>query len=392
MFARKIVLIVSLLIGCQCLAQASGDTSKPYRVAVFAPLYLDSLFEDYSYKFSSDQVPRFATRGLEFYNGVMLAVDQLKEEGIKNMEVFIYDTKKDGGLLKLLSGLTDKGFSMMIAVIENPTEQKILSGFSLQQNTPMVSATYPNEIGLANNPFFIMLNATLKTHVEALPAYVQRYKKANVVYVSRNGSTEQMITNYFKQSAAKQQSFKYKPVVLKDNFSFTDLAKNLDTTVQNVIITGSLNDNFSVRLVKALDTSSAYRNKVVAVGMPTWEHIKTFQRKEIKHVPIVHSASSHFDNSSTWAYKINKSYHEKFLTKASENVLAGFETMYRFSKIMLKNPVDMVNHISDKSYNVWNAFTFEPARVDANESTPDFMENKKLYYITRQNGVTKSVY
>jgi hypothetical protein len=74
------------------LATAQKDTSARRQVAFFLPLYLDSAFDAAdNYKFDKN-FPKFLSQGLEFYEGVQLALDSLQSEGVK-IDVRIYDTR-----------------------------------------------------------------------------------------------------------------------------------------------------------------------------------------------------------------------------------------------------------------------------------------------------------
>ncbi|HRO71687.1 MAG TPA: hypothetical protein PK951_14955, partial [Chitinophagaceae bacterium] len=62
------------------------------KIAVFAPLYLDSAFDvNNEYRYAKNNFPKFINSGLEFYEGVQLALDSLNQEGVE-LEVFVYDT------------------------------------------------------------------------------------------------------------------------------------------------------------------------------------------------------------------------------------------------------------------------------------------------------------
>jgi hypothetical protein len=63
-----------------------------HKIAIFSPLYLDSAFDDLNNYRYEKQFPKFINPGLEFYEGVQLALDSLAKEGTP-LEVFIYDTR-----------------------------------------------------------------------------------------------------------------------------------------------------------------------------------------------------------------------------------------------------------------------------------------------------------
>ena len=65
-----------------------------HKIAIFSPLYLDSAFDDLNNYRYEKQFPKFINPGLEFYEGVQLALDSLSKEGTQ-LEVFIYDTRSE---------------------------------------------------------------------------------------------------------------------------------------------------------------------------------------------------------------------------------------------------------------------------------------------------------
>src|SRR5271154_1882389 len=65
--------------------------SQTHHIAVFVPLYLDSVFDaNNNYRYN-ETFPKFINPGLEFYEGAQLALDTLKYEGA-HLDVHIYDT------------------------------------------------------------------------------------------------------------------------------------------------------------------------------------------------------------------------------------------------------------------------------------------------------------
>jgi len=128
--------------------------------------------------------------GLDFYNGVMLAIDSLQKENMP-LEVWVFDTKKASGLQSIVHEMEAVQLNLIIASFTNAAEQKIFSDYSFNNSIPLLSATYPNNSSVAGNPFFIILNSTLKTHVEALYRYIgHNYPVDNIYFITRKGTME----------------------------------------------------------------------------------------------------------------------------------------------------------------------------------------------------------
>src|SRR4051812_9820934 len=70
------------------LAHIQDSANLRHKVAIFVPLYLDSAFDaSNSYRYDKS-FPKFINPGLEFYEGVQLALDSLEKEDAR-LEVHI---------------------------------------------------------------------------------------------------------------------------------------------------------------------------------------------------------------------------------------------------------------------------------------------------------------
>jgi len=75
---------VSLFFTAMFLTVASASAQfdsiikiKTLRVGIFAPLYLDSVFEGSSYKYNKN-FPKFSLPGLDFVQGAQIALDSIE--------------------------------------------------------------------------------------------------------------------------------------------------------------------------------------------------------------------------------------------------------------------------------------------------------------------------
>ncbi|GGH57749.1 hypothetical protein HNQ91_000280 [Filimonas zeae] len=386
--SRVILAVLCCWIGS---LHAQDNIPKPVRlrVAVLAPLYIDSAFNGYTYKLGTGVMPKYLLPGLEFYNGVMLAVDSLNKEKAP-LEVWVYDTKKAGtNIVSIVKELDYLNFSLIIASVNNAAEQKVISEFSFNKNIPVISATYPNDAGVTANPFYIMVNSTLKTHVEGIYKYVQQnYVIGKMLYVTRKGALESKIQGYFAgMDAAAASKLKYKVVELPDNFTADQLTSYMDSTRQNIVICGSVNESFGTLLARTLNSSAtSYRS--VAVGMPTWDMINP---SSVKNIEVVYSTPYNYSRTDAFGKSIVKQYKDKYQGKPTDMVFKGFESLFHFSKLMLNNKPNFLNNLSDSSYKIANDYSFDAVRLTSTSFVPDYLENKKLYFVKMQDGAVKSV-
>jgi len=366
-----------------------ADSTVPLKIAVLAPIYLDSVFYDNDYT-GGNIVPAYVLPGLDFYNGVMMAIDSLQKEHVP-VEVWIYDTKKKFETTEMLKAeLSINNFSLIIGCVSNAMEQKELGEFAFNHNIPFISGTYPNDAGLSGNPFYAIANPTIKCHAQAIYNYVQRnYVGNKVYYVTKQGGMEQRIKGYFDGMKSTNYPLKYTPVTLPASFKAADLLPFIDSTSDGVIVCGSLDEAFGTALIKTIN-NSALAKTVTIVGMPTWDNMGILYSEDSKNVSVVYSTPYNYNRKNTLLASLSNQYRSKFNGRPSDMVFKGFEQVYHFTHLLVKYRDSLFSNLSDTSFKIANDYNFQPVRLTAASHAPDFLENKKLYFIKMQGGSVKN--
>ncbi len=385
---KKIFLCLFLIISFHTLK--AGDTAnQPLRIAVLVPLNLDSAFNGYQYNLSNSRIPQYFLSGLDFYSGVMMAIDSLQKENA-NIEVWIYDTHKENQTMQQLTdAMQPMNFSLILASISNSAEQKTISDFSAKNSIPVISATFPNDAYLNNNPFFVMVNPTWQTHINALHDYLLRnYRGKKIILFTRKGLLEDRITDELNAD----HLLSFSTIILDDDFKDEDVMKHLDSTSQNIVLCGSLYENFGKALIKTLnDNGAAY--STVLIGMPTWNGMSGTTGNDAAKIQIVITTPyNYLPGNNNSLDSLADKYKASFYSRPSDMVFKGYETMYHFTKLMLLHPDNFINNVSDTSYKIANDYNFKPVRLSPTSFVPDFLENKKIYFIKIIAGKIQSIY
>jgi ABC-type branched-subunit amino acid transport system substrate-binding protein len=157
-------------------------------------------------------------------------------------------------------------------MFNNRNEIKAAASFSRENKIPLLSYTFPNDGGVTANPYFVLVNPTLKTHLEAIFKYLQRNHPLQTIFLyKRKGATEDLIQQIVEElnSTTKASRLKIKTVELTDQFTSEEATAALDSTRENLVICGSLQDEFAFNLTRTLGAAKSYRQTII--GMPTWE-------------------------------------------------------------------------------------------------------------------------
>lgn len=395
---KKIMIIflsVSLHL-CFLTGFSQADTSAPlntYKVAVFAPLYLDSVFNGNEYRYGK-KFPRFVLQGLDFVQGIEIASDSMPTPN-GNIITQIFDSKSDSNHIQSLisSGKLDSMQLLIGAVKDEDFSQ--LARFALLKNIPFISATHPNDGGITGNPFLVIVNSTLKAHCEAIFSYIlQSHGTDNILHVRKKGSQEDRVAGYFNAINKPDGKPLLNIQTINIDSNFYSIKNRLDSTKENIIIGGSLDEEFAYQLALTASTLKKKYN-ITLIGMPNWDGFSslTNSKKESLNTFPIYFTSPYFN------YKWDKNskmiqdvYLQKYKGKPSDYTYKGFEIMYIFGRLLTRYPNDYMNHLNDYPYKVFSEYNFKPVFINKNAANPDYFENKHLYFLKKVNGVVSKAW
>jgi hypothetical protein len=84
-------------------------------------------------------------------------------------------------------------------------------------------------------------------------------------------------------------------------------------------------------------------------------------------------------------------FKSKYGSTASDNMYRGYETVYKFSKLLVKHKTNLVSNLGDKSFVSLFPLDVQPVMLNPNSMNLDYFENKKVCLMSRFNGVTKAI-
>ena len=382
-----ILIVFSFLFG---QTENFAQNNPRQKIAVFVPLYLDSAFDATNGYRYDKSFPKFINPGLEFYEGIQFALDSLNKENTQ-LEVFVFDTRSTKTLLQeQLNELDSVG---LIIAHANAQENWVLADEARIRKVPYINVNLPNDGGITNNPYFVMLNPSLKTHVEMVYRYLQKYFSLNAIKVLRKkGQMEDLIKTYLEDFSKSTVSvpLKLNYIDLDDYFTEKQLLPFLDSNRQNIFFAASLDENFNRRLITQL-VIAGKQYKTTIVGMPTLDNIeKDFSKTEYKGPEIIYGQPFYNSKMDKVSTQINNHFTTKMFARPSDMVFRGYEVMWKYSKLLTQYKTDLSSNLSNKSNKVFTDFDIQPV-LNKETMTMEYFENKKLYFLRWQDGVIRGV-
>lgn len=373
-----------LALGITTIAQ------QRHKIAIFTPLFLDSAFDaSGNFKYNDKNYARFVNSGLDFYVGAEMALDSLRKRGAQ-LEVHVVDTRSKKGLTNQLNSAELADVELIIAQ-SNAAETKAIADFAERKKVPFISATLPNDAGVGTNPYFVVLNTTLQSHVEGIYKYLQKYHSLdNIVLFTQSGTQEGQIKEYFTDFGKTTNSVPLK-IQIVDVANVTNPTRYLDSTKKNICIAGSMDEDFGTSLAAELGT---YRKNypITLVGMPNWSNFN-FSKGELKDMEVIYSTPFWYSRTATpLANRLTTEYSNRMSTNAGDMFYRGYETTLRFAMLLLDTKKDIASNLIRKGNTVFTPFDIQPVFKDRNNMTLDYFENKKLYFVRVISGAKNVLY
>ena len=389
---KKLFTGLFLLVACfastSLCAQVDTAGKQPvYRVGIFAPLYLDSVFTKNTFRYKQG-IPRFIAPAVDFVQGALTALDSL-QAGDDNINASIFDTKSYTE--KIPDLVRSKKLDSLNLIIGSVRDEDFLqlAAFAQEKNIPFISATYPNVSGVTANPYLVVMNSTLKSHCDAIYSYILQNHGTDKIYLIRQkGRQEDMVASYFK--AMNEQDGKpllaIETVNIDEDITAAFLRSKLDSNRKNVIIGGSLDESFAGNIAKSCN--EIYKTyPITLIGMPNWDNFDAlYNKKALAGFPVYFTTPFYTDKSDVYSKSLTAAYYKNYRTKPTDMAYKGFEAVYLFTKLLVKNPTGFMSHISDKNQKVFCEYNFKPVKLNDKAAVPDYFENKHLYLIKILNG------
>ena len=391
---KKNILSVLVFISTFIFAVGQNNTGPTLkqRIAIFAPLFLDSAFDAGNNYRHGLNFPKYYNPGLEFYEGTQLALDSMAKEKLP-LEVFVFDTRSAGkSIQQQLSKAAMDSVQMIIAYTSINEIQQF--AFAAQKmKIPFINVNLPNDGGVYENPYFVLLNSTLKTHVEGIYRYLQKFHPLDDIIVFRKkGQKEDLIKSYLDDFGKSTLSvpLKINYTELTDSFTLNHLTSRLNSERNTICVAGSLDENFGSKLAIQL-ASVSMQYKISLMGMPTFDNLeKEFSKQEYKSLVIIYSTPFYNPRKDSVSQSITNYFNTKMYARPSDMVMRGYEATWRFSKLLLRYKTDLSSNLTRKEFNVFREFDIQPV-FNKQNMTLDYFENKKLFFLRWQDGIIKSV-
>jgi len=355
-----------------------SDMKARYRVDVLAPLYLDELVKNNKPVYKKE-LPVKAEAGIGFYEGLRLASDSLTRAGYR-MDVYVHDITGPGQDPEMLikQGLLDES-DLLIGLVMSE-QIPALANFAKSKQINFVSALSPSDGGVSNNPWFTLLQPSLRSHCEFIREQLaaRKDKKRALLYHRKSNPTD----DFAWQVLAADSLFSRVHVAADKLPQTGQLFLLLDSTRPNTIVMPVIDPYYAQTLVTQLTTNfPGYAFEIY--GLPSWKGSELLRLQDSTGNLVFHITEPFYYDPTT-SQQLMGQYKKLFSGKPTEMVFRGYETLFWYGRLLQLYGNRFNEHMAERGMGIYTPFTIRLQYTP--DHAPRYNENQHLYLMRYQNG------
>lgn len=342
-----------------------GKNNKKYKVALLLPLYLPgndqvqpsqlkeenlldkidlSKISNQWYIGSADTIaPANATtidpkaeNFLEFYQGALLAVDSLQQQGM-NVELCVFDASNLNMINALLQLDVFRDLDLIIGPVY-PELQETVASFAAKNRIPMVSPLANTGNFEENNSYYFKVNPTRDYQVEQSAKYIANtFKAKNFILLKmngNNGSTEAKMANLGREKLLNAKQQDRGDITLFHEYSFQSqglqgIKSLLDNTAENIFMIPT-DDEAQVSVAVTNLNALAEHFDVVLMGTSNFPKMKSIQTENYHHIRLRYLAPTFVDYNKPLVRRFVSSYRDVYTDEPTQFSFQGYDVSYYF--------------------------------------------------------------
>lgn len=318
-----------------------------YKIALLLPFYLDENQEMPVNPLEKKKIYPRSTFAVEFYQGVLVALDSISTEKVK-FELLVFDTKgQDSSATdKILMKSEMKTVDLIIGPLYPSNFEKV-ARFALKHNIPVVSPVkQSNKVLLGNDNIFKVVSSRTSSINQIVRLVTDSFSRDHLLAIQyQNNQESALVDTYVKEYNAailrKNDTSRYSPVKKVVVSKSDDILLHLKSNSNNVIFLPTTNSTFITNLFTALITrlnSKEYSDCIVTlIGLEEWMQFENIDIEYFQRLNVHLAVNQFVDYEDESTKMVIKKYHEKTETYPTNNSFLGFDIASYFGSNFIKS-------------------------------------------------------
>ena len=336
---------------------------------------------------------------VNFYAGAKMALDQLGQEGI-SLQVDVMDTQGNPSRVKNLLA-TNEALQASDVVIGPYRRNNVYetARWALQEEKVMVSP-FSASMGLTrNNPNYLQINPSLKSHCQAIMQHVlDNYNAADVVMIARDIPEERERMSYFQEAklAMSADTTALAEVLITEesaDFNEINIRPLINIGEQTVFIVPSYkSEPFVYSILRKLALAKKPNDRIVVYGLPPWQNFTRIDFDYYENLNVHISSGGFVDNFNPEVRLFKRQYFERFNAAPEDEAILGYDVTLFTGRMLQKYGTKFQLYIEQEGNEPYlgASFLFERVVNDGNAVDDrldyfDQFENKFVHILKFDN-------
>ena len=335
--------------------KTTPEDIEQIKAAIILPLMLED-------SISSEQM-----KMVEFYEGVLLALDSLKRQGV-SIDLYVYDSGNKWASIQPI--LAKPEMQQMNLIIGPVYDQHIAeaAAFAESNGIRMVVPFARQVDAVFTNPYIYQVNTPQSYfYSEVYDRFFMQFPHPNVIFFESPEEEDDDLISGFK----RELSYREVPytVLLADTATNKDtIMTRLDTERQNILMmtsekSGSLNNMIPIFQLLVRDTAST-KYDMHLFGYPQYQVYTNNHLASFYEIDTYFYSSFYTNNllpeAKAFHQKYRRTYSKEIVNRYPKYAILGFDIAYYFLKAMHLYGTDMDSRLDEMKYTpLQTGFKFE---------------------------------
>ncbi|MBA3285258.1 MAG: ABC transporter substrate-binding protein [Nitrosopumilus sp.] len=316
---------------------------------------------------------------LEFYEGMLLAIDSLKKEGLI-ARLYVHDTKNSNSQvssilakpeMKQMDVIIGPAFSTNITAVAEFAEQNKIKFVSPLSSTPYVAKDFQRSFQII---------PSVNSQISIVSDYLSsKYGGQNFVLINPPRTKERELANMFRDALGNGNGSVVLSTVNYPEQGEEVLISKLKKSLTNILIIPSSDEAYVSNLISQLYMMEDEFD-IMLFGLPTWEKFETLDFNKLQDYKVHYFSTTALNDANPLVNTVKSYYMKQYKSEPSIAVYQGYDTMYLIGKSLMKHGRNFFSSLDQVNYTpAVNSFRFVKAGNNGG------IENQSVTILTYEN-------
>lgn len=332
---------------------AQFDKTKTYKVAFFLPFYLN-MNDTTGWGDKTGKVYNRSKNFIEFYTGSMLALNELKRQGL-SFDIQVIDTKGDS--LYITNYLRNHDLSDVNLFI-GPAfsgELQVVGDYAWEHQINIVSPLSVKPAFIDHNPYAFQVGPTNNIQMKYVADFLNQIDTKNYIVIHNGNAKNQeyeaeysYISEFKRQFYASITSDNLDQVRYNEYYYYSTNGDMLNSAFmkgkENIVIIPSTDRAFVTDIMGKLNGYS-YEYNVKVLGRQTWERFESIDIDNFHNTNTHYLSNSYIDYSKPEIIDFVRNYRNILNTEPDRMAFQGYDITMFFCSALNKYGHDFRHYI-----------------------------------------------